>query len=82
MTRENLYYVYMLRCADDTIYTGITTDLERRVRVHNDGKGAKYTRTRTPVELVYSEPFESKSEALKREWQIKKLSRSEKLQMF
>ena len=82
MTRENLYYVYMLRCADDTIYTGITTDLERRVRVHNDGKGAKYTRTRTPVELVYSEPFESKSEALKREWQIKKLSRSDKLQMF
>ncbi|MCD6288072.1 MAG: GIY-YIG nuclease family protein [Candidatus Hydrogenedentes bacterium] len=82
MTRENPYYVYMLRCADDTIYTGITTDLERRVRVHNDGKGAKYTRTRTPVELVYSEPFESKSEALKREWQIKKLSRSEKLQMF
>jgi putative endonuclease len=69
----------MLRCADDTLYTGITTDLERRIVAHNDPKkGAKYTRARQPVALVYQEKAESRSAALKREAAIKKLSREEK----
>ena len=72
------FYVYMVMCADDTLYTGIATDIERRIRVHNDGKGAKYTRSRLPVNLVYSELFDTKSEALKREYEIKKWSRTEK----
>ena len=72
------FYVYMVMCADDTLYTGIATNIERRIRVHNDGKGAKYTRSRLPVNLVYSELFDTKSEALKREYEIKKWSRTEK----
>ncbi len=72
------YYVYVVMCADDTLYTGLATDIERRIRVHNDGKGAKYTRSRLPVNLVYSERFDTKSEALKREYEIKKWSRTEK----
>jgi len=72
-------YVYILRCADDTLYTGWTTNLEKRVHTHNQKLGAKYTKTRLPVQLVYSQAFESKSEALKREAEIKKLSRKEKL---
>lgn len=71
-------YTYILECADGSYYTGWTNDLERRVREHNEKKGAKYTRGRTPVKLVYYETFETKSEALKREAAIKKLSRSEK----
>ena len=71
-------YVYMLRCADGTLYTGWTSDLARRVKAHNSGHGAKYTRSRTPVELVYSEEFEDKPQALKREYAIKQLSREEK----
>lgn len=71
-------YTYILECADGSYYTGWTNDLERRVREHNEKKGAKYTRGRTPVKLVYYETFETKSEALKREAAIKKLSRPEK----
>lgn len=79
-----MYYVYMVRCADDTLYTGITTDLERRVAEHNDSqKGAKYTRARRPVELVYHECFVQRSEASRREYHIKKrLTRAEKLELI
>jgi putative endonuclease len=74
------WFVYMLRCADDTFYTGITTDVERRVDEHNDSKkSANYTRARRPVELVYSEPAENRSKATQREYAIKQLSREEKL---
>ncbi len=71
-------YVYMVKCADGTLYTGWTTDVEKRIEAHNSGNGAKYTRSRLPVELVYMECFETKSEALKKEAAIKKLPRSEK----
>ena len=76
-----MHYVYILRCADDTLYTGWTTDLEKRIAAHNRKKGAKYTKSRTPVSLFYWEKFETKSEALKREAAIKKLPRSSKLQL-
>lgn len=76
------HYVYILRCADDTLYTGWTTDLEKRVAVHNAGKGAKYTKNRRPVELVYYECLSSKSLALRRECAIKALSRQEKLALI
>lgn len=75
---SRLYYVYMLRCADDTLYTGSTNDPRRREKVHNSGKGAKYTRSRLPVELVYQEEAESWSAALRREAEIKKLTRAQK----
>ena len=71
-------YIYILKCADGTYYTGWTTDPARRLAVHNSGKGAKYTRSRLPVYLVYIESFETKSDALKRECEIKKMSRAEK----
>lgn len=77
-----LYHVYILRCADGTLYTGCTNDLTRRVTTHNAGKGAKYTRARLPVELVYSEVAPDKSQALRREAAIKALSRSEKLKLI
>lgn len=76
------WYVYILRCADNTLYTGSTDDVERRVAVHNSGKGAKYTRGRTPVEVVYTEECESCSAALKREYAIKQLSRGEKIKLI
>lgn len=76
------WYVYILRCTDGTFYTGSTDDVTRRVAVHNSGKGAKYTRGRTPVELVYTEECESCSAALKREYAIKQLSRQEKLNLI
>jgi predicted GIY-YIG superfamily endonuclease len=69
----------MLRCADGTLYTGMAADVEKRLAVHNAGRGAKYTRTRLPAELVYREACESRSAALRREAQIKRLSRAEKL---
>lgn len=75
------WYVYILRCADGTLYTGSTDDVLRRLAVHNSGKGAKYTRARLPVEVVYTEVCESYSDALKREYAIKQLSRSEKLKL-
>lgn len=76
------YVVYILRCGDGSLYTGITTDLERRVTVHNSGKGAKYTRSRLPVEPVYWETAPDKSTALRRERAIKALSRTEKLKLI
>ena len=75
-------YCYILRCADGTLYTGWTNDLNKRLAAHNSGKGAKYTRCRRPVELLYYEEFSTKEEAMSREWHIKKLSRDEKLQLI
>ncbi len=72
------HYVYILSCGDGTFYTGWTTDLEKRVKVHNQGKGAKYTRSRLPVKLLYSEEYSEKGEALRREAAIKKLTRRQK----
>ena len=71
-------YVYILRCSDGTLYCGWTTDPERRAAVHNAGKGAKYTRSRRPVELVYIEEYENRHDALSREWHIKRMARNEK----
>jgi putative endonuclease len=73
-----VHFVYMVRCADGTLYTGYARDPEKRVIVHNRGRGAKYTCQRRPVSLVYSEACESRSDALTREYQVKCLSRSEK----
>ncbi|WP_336136538.1 GIY-YIG nuclease family protein [Natronomonas amylolytica] len=78
MTASDSHYVYVLECADGSLYTGYTTDVERRVREHDAGDGAKYTRGRTPVELVHTESFESKSAAMSREYEIKELSRADK----
>ncbi|WP_336001513.1 GIY-YIG nuclease family protein [Halorientalis halophila] len=72
------HYVYVLRCADDTLYTGYTTDVDRRVAEHDAGEGAKYTRGRTPVELVHVEAFDSRSAAMSREHEIKARSRPAK----
>jgi putative endonuclease len=74
-------YTYILRCSDDTLYTGWTTDLQKRVRTHNAKKGAKYTKNRTPVSLVYFEVYETKQEAMQREYHIKQLSREDKLRL-
>ena len=76
------WFVYILKCADDTLYTGITTDCERRLNQHNAKKGAKYTRVRTPVTMVYQEAAESRSSATQREIAVKKLTRGQKLQMI
>lgn len=75
------YIVYMLRCSDSTLYTGITNDLERRLKQHENGNGSRYVRTRRPFRLVYTEDAESRSEALRRELQIKAMSRPEKLRL-
>lgn len=75
-------YVYILKCSDLTLYTGWTNDLEKRVSTHNKGKGAKYTKCRLPVELVYFEECSDKSAALKREYAIKQLTRAEKLDLI
>lgn len=72
------HYVYVLRCDDDSLYTGYTTDVTRRVAEHDAGDGAKYTRGRTPVELVHVERFDGKSAAMSREYAIKSLSRTQK----
>ena len=78
-----MYFVYIIQCSDNTLYTGITTDLDRRVKEHNGSKlGAKYTKIRRPVKLVYSKKFENRSEASKEESRIKKLSRSEKMTLL
>ncbi len=71
-------YTYIVRCADGTLYTGWTTDLKKRISVHNSGKGAKYTRVRLPVELVYYEEFSTRHEAMSREVHIKHLSKPQK----
>ena len=77
----NTWKLYILRCGDGSLYTGITTDVQKRFEAHQNGKGAKYTRGRTPLELVYRETCGSHSEALKREIQIKRLSREQKQQL-
>ena len=79
---EMTWKLYILRCADGTLYTGITTDVARRFREHSSGKGAKYTRGRGPLELVYQEDCGDKSAASRREWEIKQLTREEKLKMI
>lgn len=71
-------YTYILRCVDNSLYTGWTNDLEKRVEMHNAGKGAKYTKARLPVELVYYETFETKEEAMRREYAIKQMKKKEK----
>ena len=76
------WIVYIVRCFDGTFYTGITNDLDKRLLAHNAGKGAKYTKNRRPVALVYSELAENRSTASKREYAIKKLSRAEKLDLI
>ena len=75
-------WAYMVRCADGTLYSGWTNDLEGRIKAHNSGKGAKYTRSRLPVELVYSQSFETKEAAMSREWHLKHLTRIEKLELI
>ncbi len=79
-----IYYVYIVQCVDDTLYTGIATELERRIEEHNNSdRGAKYTRARRPVKLVYKEAFPNRSAASKREYEIKKkMSRVEKLKLI
>ena len=76
------FYVYMLRCADDTLYTGYTNDVRKRLDAHNSGKGAKYTRTRRPCKLVWACACDTKSDAMKREYEIKQLTRQEKLKLI
>ena len=75
---ERKWYVYILQCADGTLYTGITNDLNRRLKAHNAGTASKYTRVRRPVEIVYREEVETKGDALRRELQIKAMSRRDK----
>ena len=77
-----MHCVYILECNDGTLYTGYTTDVKRRVKEHNEGMASKYTRSRHPVHCVYTEEHQDKSQALKRELQIKKLSRSKKLDII
>lgn len=74
-------YVYILRCADDTLYCGWTTDITARLSAHNAGRGAKYTRSRLPVELAYFEEYDDRHDALSREWHIKRMSREEKMRL-
>jgi Predicted endonuclease containing a URI domain len=77
-----MHYIYILKCSDKSLYTGWTTDLKRRLIAHQSKKGAKYTKARLPVSLVYFEEYDCKSTALKRERAIKKLSRSRKLELI
>ena len=79
---ENKWLVYILRCGDGTLYCGITNDLENRLEMHRSGRGAKYTRGRGPLELVYTESCEDKSAALRRERQIKAMPREKKLELI
>ena len=81
MQRE-VYYTYIVCCRDETLYTGWTTNLEARIRKHNMGTGARYTRSRRPITLVYYEIFESRHEAMSRKAKIKQMNRGEKLEMI
>lgn len=76
--RENMNYTYIVRCRDGTLYTGWTNNLEKRMEAHNSGKGARYTKSRRPVKLVYYEEFETKEEAMSREYAIKHMKKSKK----
>lgn len=80
--RVRMNYTYVLECADGSLYTGWTNNVEKRLEAHNSGKGAKYTKSRRPVRLVYLEEFETKEEAMRREYAIKHMSRKEKIQMI
>lgn len=75
-------YTYIVECSDGTFYTGWTNDMEKRLRAHNTGRGAKYTKTRNPVKLVHLEMFETKEAAMRREYEIKQLSRKEKVKLI
>ena len=77
-----MYFIYIVKCKDETYYTGYTTNIEKRIKAHNEGKGAKYTRGRLPVKLVYWEQYEEKAQALKREYAIKQLTRKQKQQLI
>lgn len=77
-----MHYVYIVKCNDETLYTGYTSNIERRIKAHNDGKGAKYTRARLPVTRVYQEQFEDKREAMRREYKIKQLTRAQKIDLI
>ncbi len=81
MMERKKNYTYMVRCRDGSLYTGWTNDLEKRIQAHNQGMGAKYTKTRRPVELVYYEEYESKIQAMKREYEIKQLPKKKKEEM-
>jgi len=76
------WYVYIIRCSDKSLYTGVTSDIQRRLKEHNSGKGGRYTKSRAPVTLVYSEAYKTKSEALSRESQIKRWSRAKKMALI
>ena len=76
--KGQMNYTYILRCGDGSLYTGWTNDLEKRLAAHSAGRGGKYTRSRLPVELVYCEEFDTKEEAMRREWAIKQLTRAQK----
>lgn len=76
------HYCYLVLCSDNTLYCGYTNNLNKRIAAHNSGKGAKYTKTRLPVKLVYNETFDNKSDAMKREWQIKQYTRYQKLKLI
>ena len=82
MSRGSMNYTYIVKCSDGTFYTGWTNDLPRRMEAHNQGRGAKYTKARRPVTLIYYETFETKEEAMKREYAIKRLSRKEKEELI
>lgn len=77
-----MVYVYIVECQDGSLYTGWTTNIERRIDEHNQGKGAKYTRSRAPVKLKHFETYDTKQEAMKREWEIKQLTRRNKLKLI
>ncbi len=77
-----VWFVYIVSCCDNSLYTGVSNNLTKRVAAHNSKKGAKYTRSRVPVSLVYSEEYETQSAALRREHQIKKLSRTQKIELI
>jgi putative endonuclease len=78
----NRHFVYIVECSDGTLYTGYTVDIDRRIKEHNSGEGAKYTRGRNPVKLIYKESFNSRSDAQKREYEIKQLPRSKKEELI
>lgn len=75
-------YTYIVKCSDGSLYTGWTNNLEKRIRAHNEGKGAKYTKSRRPVVLVYQEEFQTREEAMRREWEIKQMTRQKKMKMI
>lgn len=79
---DYMCYVYILECADKSLYTGWTVDLDNRLKKHNEGKASKYTRSRLPVKLVYYETYDNKIDAQRREWRIKQLSREKKLKLI